>query len=626
MMKLSVVVVNYNVQYFLEQCLHSVQQAIKGIDAEVFVVDNVSKDDSVAIVQQKFPWVKLIVNTENVGFSRANNQAMRVAKGEYVLLLNPDTLVEEDTFKKCIQFMDERPDAGALGVKMVDGKGQFLEESKRGIPFPSTSFFKISGIYKLFPRSAFFNHYYLGHLSKEDNQEIEILSGAFMFMRKSALDKVGLLDEDFFMYGEDIDLSWRILQGGFKNHYLADTRIIHYKGESTKKGSLNYVYVFYQAMEIFANKHFGGSYAKWFHWMIKVAIWMRAGISFGKRIVQKSFLPMMDIGVTLSVWWLLKSLYSDVTGIVIRDNIAIPAFCIAGLFWLIQGWIQGLYDTPFKTQGVVKALGRAGFFLLVLYSLLPETWRFSRLLIIVGSLLAMVVFWTLRWLLQKLQSRGVAGVKKVLIIGESTESSRVKSLLVHYAENTVDLSPLHFRELLSGHALSSKIRIEEWNTVVFCAKDLTSEEIISAMSQLSSLQIEMKIAPPETYFLIGSQTIDGVYHTPIVELNSIASKENQRKKRLLDVLVSLFLMTTGWIWVKKFGFKLVHWSIQVLIRQKSWVSYSNHVPSLPKLPIGFFNPSGSSEPNQDSEKADMLYAKDYHWSKDLRLIWECLSR
>ena len=151
------------------------------------------------------------------------------------------------------------------------------------------------------------------------NKEIEILSGAFMFMRKSALDKVGLLDEDFFMYGEDTDLSWRILQGGFKNHYLADTRIIHYKGESTKKGSLNYVYVFYQAMEIFANKHFGGSYAKWFHWMIKVAIWMRAGISFGKRIVQKSFLPMMDIGVTLSVWWLLKSLYSDVTGIVIKD-------------------------------------------------------------------------------------------------------------------------------------------------------------------------------------------------------------------------------------------------------------------------------------------------------------------
>jgi GT2 family glycosyltransferase len=624
-MKLSVIVVNYNVQYFLEQCLHSVQQAVKNIDAEVFVVDNVSKDDSVEMVKQKFPWVKLIVNEENVGFSRANNQAIRIAQGEYVLLLNPDTLVEEDTFKKCITFMDERPDAGALGVKMVDGTGQFLAESKRGIPYPSTSFFKISGLYKLSPRSAYFNHYYLGHLSKDENHEIEILSGAFMFMRKTALDKVGLLDESFFMYGEDIDLSWRIIQGGYKNHYLADTRIIHYKGESTKKGSLNYVYVFYQAMEIFANKHFGGSYARWFHSMIKVAIWLRAGISFAKRIVQKSAMPVMDIGLTLSIWWLLKILYSDITGIVIQDNIAIPAFGLAGLFWLVQGWVQGLYDQPIKTQGVVSALSRAGFILLVLYSLLPETLRFSRLLIVIGSLLAMAVFWTLRWLIQKWQSRGLVAMKKVLIIADDAEMARVQVLLKHYSSDVHQLSSVHFKELLNGQALSSKVRVEGFHTVVFCAKDLSSEDIISAMSQLSHLQIEMKIAPPESFFLVGSQTIDGVYHTPIVELNSIASAENQRKKRLFDVAIALILMTTFWIWFSKYRFRLANWSIQVLFKQKTWVSYSRPVASLPKLPTGFFNPSGAEALNLDVDKADMLYAKDYHWTKDLKLIWKNLS-
>jgi GT2 family glycosyltransferase len=624
-MKLSVVVVNYNVQYFLEQCLYSVQQAIKGIEAEVFVVDNVSKDDSVAMVHQKFPWVKLMVNTENVGFSKANNQAMRVAKGEYILLLNPDTLVEEDTFKKCIAFMDQRPDAGALGVKMVDGSGQFLSESKRGIPFPATSFFKISGLYKLFPRSAYFNHYYLGHLSKDENHEIEILSGAFMFMRKAALDKVGLLDEAFFMYGEDIDLSWRIMQGGFKNHYMADTRIIHYKGESTKKGSLNYVYVFYQAMEIFANKHFGGSYARWFHLMIKMAIWMRASISFGKRIVQKSTLPVLDIGITLTLWWLIKLLYSDATGITIKDNIAIPAFTLAGLFWLIQGWVQGLYDQPFKTQGVFKALARSGFFLLVLYSLLPETLRFSRLLIVAGSLLAMMVFWILRWGIQKWQSRGLVTVKNVLIVAEDEEMKRVQDLLKQYSKDTHALSPVHFKELLNGQALSAKVRVEGFHTVVFCAKDLSSEDIISAMSQLSHLQIEMKIAPPETYFLVGSQSIDGVYHTPIVELNSIASIENHRKKRLLDIAVSLFLITTFWIWFSKYRFQLGDWAIQVLFNQKTWVSYSNQLTTLPKLPVGFFNPSGSDASKLDVDKADMLYAKDYHWTKDLKLIWKNLS-
>ncbi len=624
-MKLSVIVVNYNVQYFLEQCLHSVQQAVKNIDAEVFVVDNVSKDDSVAMVRQKFPWVKLITNEENVGFSRANNQAIRIAQGEYVLLLNPDTLVEEDTFKKCIAFMDERPSAGALGVKMVDGSGQFLPESKRGIPYPSTSFFKISGLYKLFPKSSYFNHYYLGHLSNEETHEIEILSGAFMFMRKAALDKVGLLDEAFFMYGEDIDLSWRIIQGGYKNYYTADTRIIHYKGESTKKGSLNYVYVFYQAMEIFANKHFGGSYAKWFHGMIKVAIWLRAGISFAKRIMQKSMMPVMDIGLTLSIWWLLKIIYSDITGIVIQDKIAIPAFGIAGLFWLVQGWVQGLYDQPIKTQGVVGALARAGFFLLVLYSLLPETWRFSRLLIVIGSLLAMVVFWSLRWIIQQWQSRGMASSKKVLIIAEKDELLRVSQLLIQYASDVHALNPMHFKELLKGNALSSKVRIEGYHAVVFCAKDVSSEEIISAMSQLSPLQIEMKIAPPESFFLVGSQTIDGVYEAPIVELNSIASQENQRKKQLLDIGVSLLLMFTFWLWFFKYQFRLLTWSLQVLGANKTWVSYHEHTNNLPRLKKGFFNPASHLEGHPEAAKSDMIYAKDYHWTKDVQLIWKNLT-
>ena len=225
-MKLTVVIVNYNVRFFLEQCLLSVEKAMRNVQGEVYVVDNNSVDGSVEMVAERFPWVRLIANRENTGFSRANNQAMRVAKGEYVLLLNPDTVVEEDTFKKVIDFMDTHPDAGGLGVKMVDGKGIFLPESKRGLPSPETSFYKIFGISKLFPRSARFNRYHLGHLNNDETHEIEIISGAFMLMRKSALDKVGLLDEDFFMYGEDVDLSWRIILGGWKNYYYPGTRII----------------------------------------------------------------------------------------------------------------------------------------------------------------------------------------------------------------------------------------------------------------------------------------------------------------------------------------------------------------------------------------------------------------
>jgi len=261
-MDLSVVIVNYNVKYFLEQCLHSVSKAIEGMNAEVFVVDNNSVDGSCRHIREKFPWVRLIENRENVGFSKANNQAIREASGKYILLLNPDTVVEEDTFIKCYNFMEQHPDAGAVGVKMIDGKGHFLPESKRALPTPEVAFYKIFGLSALFPKSKKFGKYHLGYLSKDETNKVEVLAGAFMFLRKKTLDKVGLLDEDYFMYGEDIDLSYRILQGGYKNFYFPESTIIHYKGESTKKGSLNYVLVFYNAMIIFARKHFSSKNAR----------------------------------------------------------------------------------------------------------------------------------------------------------------------------------------------------------------------------------------------------------------------------------------------------------------------------------------------------------------------------
>jgi len=258
-MKLAVVIVNYNVRHFLEQALLSVRKAARAISCEVWVVDNNSVDDSVAMVRHKFPEVNLIDNTQNLGFSTANNQAIRASSGDYILLLNPDTLIEEDTLEKCIRFMDEHPDAGGLGVRMIDGSGKFLPESKRGFPSPWTAFCKTFGLSRLFPHSRTFNHYHLGYLDEYATHDVEVLAGAFMMLRRSVLQQIGLLDEAFFMYGEDIDLSYRIRQAGYRNYYFPDTTIIHYKGESTKKGSLNYVRVFYQAMIIFARTHFKGN-------------------------------------------------------------------------------------------------------------------------------------------------------------------------------------------------------------------------------------------------------------------------------------------------------------------------------------------------------------------------------
>jgi len=298
-MKLTVVIVNYNVEHFLEQCLLSVTKAIQSIEAEVIIVDNNSSDNSLSMIKQKFPQFHLIANRENVGFSKANNQALKIAKGEYVLLLNPDTIVEEDAFVKCVHFFETTSDAGALGVKMINGKGEFLPESKRGLPLPSVAFYKIFGLSKFFPQSKKFGSYHLTYLSNDEIHSVDVLSGAFMMIRKKVLDDIGFLDEDYFMYGEDIDLSYRITEHGYNNYYFPDVKIIHYKGESTKKGSLNYVYVFYRAMKIFAEKHFSQQHRFLFSLLINVAIYFRAFLSMLKRVILTLLVPIIDFSLFL---------------------------------------------------------------------------------------------------------------------------------------------------------------------------------------------------------------------------------------------------------------------------------------------------------------------------------------
>ena len=272
--KLSIVIVNYNVKYFLEQCLYSVRAATTNLDAEVFVVDNHSSDDSLAYLKPKFPEVIFIENPENVGFAKANNQAIGQAKGQYVLLLNPDTVVGEDSLRSLCYQMDEDKTIGALGVKMLNAEGHFLVESKRSFPSPWVSFCKLFGLAKLFPYSPFFSRYNLPYLNPDKPHTVEVLAGAFMLLRHEALDKVGLLDESFFMYGEDIDLSYRIAQAGYKNLYYPE-RLLHYKGESAKQDDKRYIEAFYGAMLIFYQKYYPNSSAL-LRGLIKMAVRLKA--------------------------------------------------------------------------------------------------------------------------------------------------------------------------------------------------------------------------------------------------------------------------------------------------------------------------------------------------------------
>jgi O-antigen biosynthesis protein len=288
-MELSVIIVNFNVRDFLRQCLCSVKTASENIDCETLVVDNNSEDGSVGMIKSEFPDVKLIINRVNSGFSAANNQAIKKSQGRFILLLNPDTIVEKDAFSKCIDFMNIHSDAGAIGVRMKNGEGRFLPESKRAFPTPGIAFFKTFGLSFLFPKSPILNKYYLPQIKILQTSLTEVISGAYMFIRRDALEKSGLLDEDFFMYGEDIDLSYRLLQTQYNNYYFPVVSIVHFKGKSTSRDKYKDIFHFYDSMRIYVRKHSAEGKYRSFQLPIIAAIYLRQILALINRFLRNAF-------------------------------------------------------------------------------------------------------------------------------------------------------------------------------------------------------------------------------------------------------------------------------------------------------------------------------------------------
>ena len=369
-MKLSVIIVNYKVKHYLEQCLRSVAEASRGIAVEVIVVDNASGDGSVEYLRERFPDVTIIASEENLGFARANNLAIRNSHGQYVLLLNPDTIVAKETFSDFISFMDSTPDAGGCGAYMLHTDGSFAPESRRGLPTPFVAFCKMSGLASLFPKSRTLGRYYMRYLNENEVNRIEIMSGAFMFLRRDALDKAGLLDEDFFMYGEDIDLSYRILKAGYNNYFLP-SRILHYKGESTVKSSYRYVHTFYRAMELFFNKHYA-HYSILLSLPIKLAIWGRAMLAYaGNQFKHRNELTQhlhpincLVIGnseATEQVRAILTSLYGNCRHTFVTGNSeSLPQGHLSEGISL-EGYDTVVYDTGAYSYGtILELLSREG--------------------------------------------------------------------------------------------------------------------------------------------------------------------------------------------------------------------------------------------------------------------------
>ena len=546
--QISIVIVNYNVQYFIEQCLNSIFKLsdFKG-NIQVIVVDNNSQDASVPMIKENFPKVELIVNSKNVGFSKANNQGIEIANGEYVLLLNPDTIIEEQTLSSCYDYMEEEKEVGVLGVKMVDGGGAFLPESKRGFPTPTVSFFRFMGLHKMFPKSEKFNGYYLGHLDEDEIAEVDVLCGAFMFMRNSDLSEIGNLDEDFFMYGEDIDLSYRFSKGGKKVIYFPKTTIIHFKGESTRKDSIQYTKSFYNAMDIFAKKHFQDTKAKGFLNSLSLIIKFKGILSFFQRIFKAVLLPILDIINIVFGLKVISKLWANFyfQDVAYYDSAPLNTnFIIYTCIWIIALFYAGAYDKRKKNAKIVRNIIIGTIVILAIYGLLGDHYRSSRAIIILASIYVALGSLILRMFFNFFESGKFSfsnsDEKILFIIGDEMESKRIKNILTQSNNNFKEITLLP--KEISLFELRELIAVKNANEVICNVKDLGMKKIIKFMAHLGN-KVAFKITGEESLAIIGSQSKNKNGEIYTFSLNyAIQDVSKIRMKRTFDIVASILLI------------------------------------------------------------------------------------
>ncbi len=639
-MKLSVIIVNYNVKYFLEVCLHSVFRSARGKAVEVIVVDNNSADGSCAFVKEKYPQVVLIENKDNKGFSKANNQAVAIAKGEYILFLNPDTVMPEDFIVKTLAYMDTHPDAGALGPRLIDGKGLFAPDSKKAFPSLSVAIFKTTGINKIFSRSAYFNKYYAVHIGERETAEVDVLSGCCMLIRKKAMDEAGgPFDEDYFMYCEDVDLSYRIGKAGYKNMYFPEVDLIHYKGESTRKMTLSYVRIFNEALVTFVKKHYSKNDARLFVLFINVGIMLRAVLGTIKRGLKILHMPLIDALILLVTLFGIKEFWVDQ----VKGMMPIPLQSVYATFpvyiglWLLSLYLNSAYDSPYRPLKVTRGMLMGTIAILAYYGLLPPELRYSRAIIIFTGFAGTVALLGIHEVLYKL---GILKYipydklpKKAVIVADQTEYGRTAAILdkVHYAP---ELSGRINSGAEKENALGSLPEMKQLlyttgvNEVIFCINELSYQDMFTQMQQCGAAY-EYKIHLPGSQSFVGSNSssTSGDLYT-IDRSYNLADFAQVRNKRMVDIATALILIllypVTFFLSKQPGGFLANCFS--VLFGKKTWVAYATGVPihRLPLLkngPLPPYNVLPGYEPSDNVKiHLNTTYAQHYTPVTDINLL------
>lgn len=674
---ISVIIVNYNVREFLEQALRSIERAETALHVEVFVVDNNSIDGSVEMVQTRFPDVKLIANENNVGFSTANNQAIRRAKGRYLFILNPDTILREDTLDTLVSFMDAHPDSGAVGCKILNPDGTFAPESRRSFPTPDVAFYRISGLSRLFPNSKRFGRYNLSYLSPEEATEVDALSGSCMMVRHEALLRpykkavravektdshypgAGLFDEAFFMYGEDLDWCYRIQQAGWKIHYTPDTQIIHYKGESTKKGELRYVLLFYGAMLRFAQKHFKKRHSFLLRGLLRVGIVIRGGLQVVTNTFKRFALPLTDlllVALAAALAGGFRYFLSALPFPPLYFGLVTPVFAVSIVAAI---GVLGGYRRLHRTRVLPVLLGSLlGFAIVSTLSFFFQGIAFSRIALLAGLVLAILFLGSSR-LIGRKPRRSEHLLNRAVLVGNYTEASRLNQTLVDHPRpplqlvgyleaesdipHTTDLSIPYLGGL---RHLRDTVRLREIDEVLFAASMLSNQTIFSLIQQLQGLPVACKILHEDREHLIGQARIDALTAPALIDAEQAFGRQRSTFARrafevtlailglMIHPFVSLIAKSTG---PESFPFALAGKTKQltgVLRGQCALVGHrAEEAPLLPEtwqLKPGIFTltdmlPAHSRNP-QEISNAYWLYARNQSMAFDLDVIIRCLNQ
>lgn len=656
MIDLSIIIVNYNVKEFVLNLLGSISKALSNITTEIFVVDNASDDGSVDAIREKYPSVNLIDNKKNVGFGSANNQALELAKGRFILLINPDTIVREDTFSKMISFFESNPNCGIAGCKVLNPDGSLQLACRRGFPGPWTSFTKVMGLSTLFPKSKLFARYNLTYLDENQTYEVDAVSGAFMMIRREAYEKIGGFDPQFFMYGEDLDLCYRTQKAGYKVYYVHETEIIHYKGESTKRSSIDETKVFYDAMHLFVKKHFSTSFIV--ESILQLAIVIRKLIAFANVYKLSIFSIIADLLVYSSVVVVSEKLYLESRTHGFPYYAKPWVYFVPSIIQVFISLISGAYKK--NTISVLR------MFVSLIYGLLFlsattyffKQFGFSRAVVLITYAVCFFAFLFWRILLKVIFKVGLATDTKkarTLIVGSENHLEEVASKL---KSNVVKLYQIIGYIGLSRKAIGKKlgayqflgstdnikkiIEEEKIDKVIFSSDDIPFNQMFSVVSACQGLNVEFLVVGKEMDYLVGKSSMTMLDDMSLLKVNyNVSTLSNRISKRLFDLIVgllTLFLLYPFIYLFQKFTSRkgtftqFVLGVPQVCFGSKSFIgprtsSYHDGL-FVGKVGLtGFWFIDGLSHSDTvEMKKLDIFYARNQNFWLDLEILGKTFSK